>query len=378
MFCNHCGTEIVGSNRFCSNCGAEVQCIAAAPAPRPVTVAPEKSWPEVFREGWRSFVSSPLVLAMIICFSVVQLLNLFSMDSVMDTLGILGGSDDSGMGAVINEITSKLETLGFLAVLPGILMAVGMWMIYIDSFDHSKEPIKTAGFTLIQTIYILELTALTFMMIFLLASLSTLEKELGTGAVTDVVSTVRASVIFVVVIVDVIFGLVISMLAKMRQTAVDCDVQGAGLAYAIGILTIISGIISVISLLSAGITLAGLANCAYTLLLGIVLCRYKHTMEELEYIHRTRNFGRSSVTRGPGAASAYPGANTPSPNVQQPVQDNGYIPTWKRIQMNESAIVPEVQKSMPEQPATPAKKCLECGTTQSGDNQVCFYCGAEL
>ena len=57
------------------------------------------------------------------------------------------------------------------------------------------------------------------------------------------------------------------------------------------------------------------------------------------------------------------------------------VPTWKRIQMEEKAVkqeqgaqdVPEAVKM-----SVPAKKCPECGTTQSGDNRVCFYCGAEF
>ena len=381
MFCNQCGTEIIGSNRFCSNCGAAVQQVTAAPASRPAATVPEKTWPEVFREGWRGFVASPLVLVMIICFSVVQLLNLFTMDSAMDALNILGGAGSSGMEAAMNVITSKLKNLGVLMLLPGILMAIGMWMVYIDSSNHSMEPIRTGGLTLIQTVFILELASLVFLMIFALATLSTLESQLGisdSSSASSVLSTLRTTIVVVLILVAVVFGLVITMLAKMRQTAVDCDPQGTGLVYAMGILTIISGVISVISLFSSDLTLAGVANCAYTLLLGIVLCKYKHVMEDLEYIYRTRDFGKSSASRGPGGVSAYPGGNAPSPNVRQSVQDNGYVPTWKRVQMNEAAAAPEAQKPLPEQPSIQAKKCPECGTTQSGSNQVCFYCGAQI
>lgn len=63
----------------------------------------------------------------------------------------------------------------------------------------------------------------------------------------------------------------------------------------------------------------------------------------------------------------------------------GNLPTWKRIQLEEEKArmirdgnsdgktVEEVST-----PTRPAKKCPECGTTQSGDNNVCFYCGADF
>lgn len=66
----------------------------------------------------------------------------------------------------------------------------------------------------------------------------------------------------------------------------------------------------------------------------------------------------------------------------QLAQDN--LPAWKRVQLEqekarlekEGGI--EVKTVEVSAPVKSAKKCPECGTTQSGDNYVCVLCDADL
>ena len=372
MYCSNCGAQIVGSGRFCSGCGKTVYGTVPPVDAYSVPEPREKSWSEEFREGWRKFVTSPLVLSMIICFSVVQLLNIFEMDSVADKLSILTVSGLYGMEEVLAEAFSAIEALGYFMLVPGILTVIGMWMIYADGTNNPRQPIKTAGLTIIQTIYVLNIVGMTLLLLFILGSISSAEQKVGSylnDTVEAILVTTKMTLFFAVGIFDILMGVVVCMLSKMRATASDCEPQGAGWAMGIGVLSIISGVLSAISLLSTGITLAGIAGCGYSLLLGAVLCKYKSVMDVLECRYK---YGR---TGGGNSAAVWVRTGSHSPNVA-PAQNDACIPTWKRIQMAEKEA--QISNEENNQPApvqqvlaSIEKKSRECDTTQSGDNSVC-------
>lgn len=290
MFCCNCGVQIADNSRFCCNCAKSVVPPAVVrpepvrPAPvRPEPVQNEKSWPEAFREGWRTFVSSPLVLVMIACFSLVQLINVVEMDSVMDSLGLLYYSTDLGMESALSELTAALETVGYLLLLPGILTAVGMWLIYVEGKAPATKYIKTTGFIIIQAVYVLNIIAMTVLMFIAMGSISDVEQRLGDYLSTDMKTTLGTAkvVVFVMVaLIDVLYGFVIYLLVNMRRTAETCEPQGTGCAMGIGVLSIISGALSGISLLSSGLTLSGIASCGYAILLGVALMMFQSFMKK--------------------------------------------------------------------------------------------------
>lgn len=91
----------------------------------------------------------------------------------------------------------------------------------------------------------------------------------------------------------------------------------------------------------------------------------------------------SSFSRGTSSYTAVQPKGTKANIDAQLAQGN--LPAWKRVQLEEEKARLEQEggaeaKSVETMsaPAKPAKRCPECGTTQSGDNYVCFYCGAEL
>ena len=379
MYCEMCGSAINESAKHCYNCGAPITVRTGSVLTAKEEEVPKRSWGERFRDEWRDFARSPLVLAMIICFSAVQLINLMSAESTMNAiyaaLDILG----SDASVLYGPLSSTLETLQFVIVLPGILMAVGLWLVYIDGYNSSLgTPIKTGGLSIIQGIQIANIGAMVFFVVAVFSALDTIRIELGSrlpDELEQTFGTVKMVAFIVAAIGSVIYGVYLNAVSKIKKTVVDCEPDGQDVVYGAGVLSIIGGIISVISLFVSGITLVGALSCASSVLMGVVLCKCGRTMEDLAAIQKNKfrkGSGTSSLTNGMAGGD---GAG------RKPKQVEENIPTWKRIQMEETA-AKQVQMPQNEtevqKPSVPAKKCPECGTTQSGDNSVCFYCGAEF
>lgn len=342
MYCSNCGAEIVGRGRFCSGCGTAVDGGVTMAATHTALEKQQKSWAKVFRKRWREFASSPLVVTMIICFSVVQLLNIMTVVSATDAIGGMMGIGGLEMESVIGEIYSTVEILKYIILLPGILIAAGMWMIYAEGTGRFKKYINTSGITIIQVVYILIMVAITLLVFLVLGYISSIEQMYGdymADTAEAMISTFKIIIFLVLAICDMFSGMVICMLGKMRRTAAECEPQGAGWAFAVGVLSLLWAGIMVISMLSKGITLANAANCGYSILIGIVLCKYKSVMDNLEYM---RTDGEYSERCG-SVVSAWPRTVSSKVNVA-PVQDDVFIPNWKRIRMAEQAAKAEEEQ----------------------------------
>ena len=388
MFCRNCGSRIVGEGKYCSGCGTEiVHSSIAAPAAVSASVGhrtpavKERSWTESFRDGWREFFGSPLVLATIIVFSVMQLFNLFAIGSSMSELN--SSMEALGVGGeIVAEAFSGIEILTVLGSIPGILMVVGMWIVYADSKSYASQPIQTAGLSLILGVQIVQIVSLVLMFFMALSAFGEMEAALsdyGSIEASAAFSAAGSVLFFAVVIGGAIYGFFIHVVNKMKSTANDCEPSGHGAAFGAGVLFIVFGAISVFALFGAGITLGGALDCACPIMLGAVLCQYKTKMDELDNVRAAMHAG--AWRHNNAKIGAYPNGQGPNPNARKPVQTQTYIPAWKRVQMaKEQQGEQELElKPEPVQPQVkPAIKCPECGTTQSGDNYVCVLCGADL
>ncbi|MBQ9762159.1 MAG: zinc ribbon domain-containing protein [Oscillospiraceae bacterium] len=353
MFCSNCGERIAGHGRFCASCGASVTGEIAKEPPMAASIlnpVPERlpetqSWGERFRTGWRAMTKSPLYLVFVVCFTLVQLMNLVAMDSALDSTFAVADFLDGEGARIFNEVGAALDAMQFIIVLPGVLMAVGFWLIYIDSFSSPLEPIKTAGLYVILGVYIVNLCGVILMWLMLNSGVSDLRNQLGTyipDELESVFSTVKGTIFIVCLIAAAYNVLVIVAVSKMRQSADDCECVGASLAMAVGILSILSAIASVLGMLMSEFSFGGLLGCGSSALLGAVLITYKNGMDELEYLHIHQY--SNGYAQGASAAvivGAYPTANTASPNYLRETgqttacNPSGYIPTWKRLQMEE-------------------------------------------
>lgn len=383
MFCRNCGSRILGEGKYCSECGTEIVCSSiAAPVPASAPVAHRvpkgRSWTECFRDGWREFFGSPLVLATIIVFTVAQLLNLFAIGNSMSELQ--SSADVLGVeGELLGEAFSAFEMFSFLASIPGLLMVIGMWVVFADSKAYASQPIRTAGLALIlgaQIVQIILMVIMVFMVWSVFGEMEAVYSDFTPQEMSADISTAGFMFLFVALLVSAIYGFFIHVVNKMKSTANDCEPCGHGAAFGAGVLFIIFGAISVFSLFGNGMTLGGVLGCASPIMLGAVLCQYKTKMDELDYLRVSMYAG--GWRRNDAKTGAYPIGQGPSPNARKPVQTETYIPAWKRVQMAKNPQPIQEEKTEPVQQVRPAKKCPECGTTQSGDNYVCVLCGADL
>lgn len=382
MFCSNCGSQVVGNGKFCTVCGkaivnnsAPVPAVPQSYVPTPHRVAQEnkeRKWEDMFREGWRTFFGSPTVLITAIFYTAVQLVSLISMNSTMNSMDSMFESLGVNSSQV-SEITSSMGIVSFLALVPGILTVIGMWLVYADSKSHYSAPINTTGLSLIKGIQIFSVAALVVAMIIMLTTLGSVEDKLSSHQVSSAVSTAKTIIIVVMLACFAFYGFIIYAINGMKQTADYCTPVRAGTAMGLGVVSIIFGALSLLGLLSAGFTLSGFMSSGASIMLGVVLCQYKTAMDELGYTKTAHYSNKNSIS----AISAYPTGNVVSPNLAaRPVQTNEYVPAWKRVQLGQTQPAPVVQQSV--RTEVTAKMCPECGTTQSGDNRVCFYCGAEF
>lgn len=251
-------------------------------------------------------------------------------------------------------------------------MACGLHII--DAYSYSSAPIKTSGLSVILGVQVINIGVLVVTLFSVFSALDTLKAELGEllpDEFLQAISTVKGITALIVIISCAIYGFIGYAVSRIKHAADECDPEDSSVAYGLGILSVLSGAISLITSLFNEMNFVGLASGVATMLIGVVLCQYRDAMGELEYYFKNdKTSGGSSTTVGPDE----------SKNQAKSSSATEYIPAWKRVQLAEAACSAGEKNTVirEEKAPSPAKKCPECGTVQSGDNRVCYYCNAVL
>lgn len=304
MFCSNCGARIVGHGKFCAQCGAASVAEPETEQPNQlgnIILPPEQpktiNWDagksqqrislrQSFRKSWRDVFGSVVFLVFVICFSAVQLLTIIRIEDILtpvyDILEGLSLLSFEGAGDAI----SMLETIQLFIILPGVLMAIGYWMIYADSKATPTEPIKTGGLSLVKGVLTAFQCLAIFFEVVLLVMLASAMSELvvnkASQSAIDSLQSLMWTMLVVFTLVEAVLGLCISAVGKMRNTAENDNPTGCGRAGAVGIICFVIGIFITIAQLNAGMEMTGMLNGVGMILLGVVLHMYRSAMEKVE------------------------------------------------------------------------------------------------
>ena len=333
MFCSNCGKPIPDQGKFCANCGAAVAAPAeksSVPGPAPVetsrsvpmqtyqqTAAPDPM--QRFRVNFRNAWKSVAFLLFAICFSLCQIMNYAGIEDFLSPIyQVLDYA--SFVSSEAEDITSQLELIEFLVVLPGALMAIGCWLIYAESTRKKEEPVRTVGFSLIQGVAVGLLCALVVFVIYILGKVGSMKENYGIRMPSEVESLLNQVQVIILVlspILAIFLAILITTVAKIKHTGQGFGAEGLGWAGAVGAFSLIGALITLVVLLNTEFTFAGLLNCVTLVLLASSLFVY---IGEMNKDHRMQY---TVEVKQP----------TPEPVYSAAMGQGGeYVPAWKRVQ----------------------------------------------
>ena len=164
-----------------------------------------------------------------------------------------------------------------LGQLPGILVAIGLWMLYVSASDTSGAPLKTAGLSLIRGVQIFQLVMLGLMVLLLILSFFVMMAATGFYDMTSVVPVV----LFFLVLVAVILGLVgfyyarlIATINGFRRTIWTGQAQGP-VSLFVAVISALGGVLPLFRVLlgEAFATLASIGGAVAGIAFAILLFR---------------------------------------------------------------------------------------------------------
>ena len=345
MICNSCGTQNPAGSEFCSNCGQKVSAAkpvqspakSAAPAvkkakapDKPAEVSPLEEYRSKFRVSWRNMVSSPLGLVLILVFGAFVFVGFFEINTVFNDLST-GNTDVKMYDAILYlfqvfgmkslaHVDSLLSTLQVFCVMPGVIIAVGLGMIYADSRYPSKTYINTVGFSLIQGVMIALLSVLGIIMLGVIYSGFTVVFDVGVKEYMTSRMDLVSSLFLLAVVVAVLGGIcffAVGLLRGMKNTAEGYAPDHDCVMGMIVLSALAAGVIVIMMISSGSASLFSLLSLVFCVLCGIALYFYKGFLSKMEvmYYDARRNSWDSKETK----------------EVKKPAS-NG-IPAWKRVEM---------------------------------------------
>lgn len=359
MYCNSCGKPNPDDSVYCSSCGAMMSSISEK---RPITESDreqkEKMTPEefknYFRQAWRAFITKPLTLALLICYSVgtvlwtIAVYDIFSVaDSAISILSVLPFLESS----TIKDGEILLLFVRLCVIAPWMLSAVGLWLLYADAWKQSDLPMNTTGFEWIRRGYIGTIAVTCCgMLLYLLMYLSVTEKLEGTnssfvlGMKTSFTSMLLLGIVWTVATV-LIYRIFIKLLDMIRFSVEKCEPHDDYVRVAMTIEFVCGGL-AFVGMIKNEITVERVVMCAIPFLTGVWLlqyCRFLTAIDE-EYVH-------DDCRWNPKAEATWQTQNVEKTN----------IPAWKRVEM--------AKKN------TDGWCCMNCGTLNNQDAKCCSQCG---
>lgn len=344
MFCGKCGVQNPDENGFCASCGAPLrQGVIGKPTSQSVpyggTIAGpvklvEQNWSDRVRQVLAEYFKSPIFLISVICYTLIQLMNLLGeQDSALVTLNVtLSEMEES-------SFLEFLAGMKLLTALPGILVSVGLWITYVSAINCSAEGINPVGLIIVRVVHIVIASVSCVAMVISLISVISLSSEIHSDSASAAFGTIIFIMFLALVFVGVYYSLIISSLEKVVDT-IRTGVLDSGVSMGLAVILFISGGFSLTGMMTmdallqtevlgtdlgsligtdSGVTLMGLLRCAMPVIWGVGICIYRSTIGRLE-----------------GEAYQYRRAEMhPSATASAPVQKN-YVPAWKRVQDNES------------------------------------------
>lgn len=319
--CPKCGKMLNDSMAFCTQCGTPLANAAAQPAPQPPrqpvwsASQPTQSAPRFAQQPTqqhyyapanpvlntvKQMATSPLFLAATAAQSGMVLFNIIASmagtSGLLGTVGTylsmilsLGGYSSREASGLLDGIGSLFTGASLGATLVGqcsaILIAVGLWLIYLAEAGKISTATKNTGFTLVKisTIISLAVSILGLVVAEILAIMIT-----ATAAKYD--DSAIGGGIIIMLLLLVVMGLGILMnsktlstlgvMAKTAQTAQPSD----KISTYVAVISFLNGIGAVIGMLGFGSVpsvLSSLCNAVVCICFAVFLFQYRDKMRAL-------------------------------------------------------------------------------------------------
>lgn len=328
MFCKECGTKLADSSHFCPQCGC-AHCVTYPAEPVTPTAAsvtppaePEQSFADKVRASAKKAGSSPIFLIATICFTALQLLDLFSLNSigsVLQAYSDLFAEFDQYSWALVQTLNKFSPWIAIAGLIPRFLVAASLWRIY-GSCASRKPTVKTSGLT---TIFVINLVQLVFSCLFLLGLLVLVGaiyfsagNLFGADAeMMEIVCLIIGLVTLAIFIFVLVYYCKIATSISNFRSTLQTGVPNKKVSRFVAILCYISGgsmiLSGVDSLFSAGMSALGslyeesvysltpilfqsgisnLLNAAALILFGVSIFSYRSKMKALEAEERILSF----------------------------------------------------------------------------------------
>ncbi len=368
--CRYCGNA-VGNGRSYQNTGtSRVQSLSAAHSTSVKSKPPREAYLSRVRDVFGETARSGLYLAAVICYTLAALISLSTIQDGGSLSVFYDILEEMGISKrMLGDAFSGLEDMiGLATLIPSILTAVSLWLIYAGGFADGEKRLCGVGLTMLTVLQIISLVAIIFSSFFCFGALFGACTELSQYR-TSVAQEAQSALSTAVVVLMIIYAIVIlvisktlTTLTKMKAAAID-GVPESEVSSLVGVYCIISGVLTIFSLFysfEVSILLQGVAM----ILFGIQLFTYKSTMMGMERESAHYQSGFTSIIR-PAADQANQSGSIGS---QDSGQSQGQIPTWKRIKMMEKE-----EKAVQEE--STSSKCMFCGAKMLEDQVFCGSCG---
>lgn len=237
----------------------------------------------------RQTIRSPLYLTATIgycCTIVFSLASTFrsGMAAVTNTAvySLMGSSygTSSWMGELNNWLPLAYGSsvgAALLGQLPGILVAIGLWMLYVSASDTSGAPLKTAGLSLIRGVQIFQLVMLGLMVLLLILSFFVMMAATGFYDMTSVIPVVLLFLVLIAVILGLVgfyYARLIATINGFRRTIWTGQAQGP-VSLFVAVISALGGVLPLFQVLlgEAFATLASIGGAVAGIAFAILLFR---------------------------------------------------------------------------------------------------------
>ena len=237
----------------------------------------------------RQTIRSPLYLTATIgycCTIVFSLASTFrsGMAAVTNTAvySLMGSS--YGTSSWMGELNNWLPLVygssvgaALLGQLPGILVAIGLWMLYVSASDTSGAPLKTAGLSLIRGVQIFQLVVLGLMVLLLILSFFVMMAATGFYDMTSVIPVVLLFLVLVAVILGLVgfyYARLIATINGFRRTIWTGQAQGP-VSLFVAVISALGGVLPLFGVLLGEVfaSLASIGGAVAGIAFAILLFR---------------------------------------------------------------------------------------------------------
>ena len=308
MFCSNCGFQNGESATFCQQCGTRLnnsepsnnQNISYNNTATAVKVKAPRSSHPVLRVV-KDFGASPLYLTAIIAFTFAiffTLISLFRRDSasIYAITGIMNRLGMSEFNSIIWQANSYLIVLGVVSLIPSVIYAVGMWLVFAAANQRNSNTMATTGLTMIK---VMEIISLVFnCIIFAIAEIACIvgiisvlhiniygyydyQRPVMFAEYAVILLAMLSAAIVIGFVLAIIYqAKVISSINRVKKTIATANADYKVSGY-VAIMNFILAFFSIFSLFNSNYFLALSTLCSITGLIcfGILLFKYKNAMK---------------------------------------------------------------------------------------------------